>query len=565
MGKDWRALISQPRYGITAEEDVYVTMRDGVRLAVDIFRPAAPGKFPALLAMSPYGKEGQKILLPPQPLDKSALWDGNIEAGDTNDIVSRGYAHVIVDLRGTGYSEGQYVGLHAKAEGEDGHDLVEWIAERPWCNGNVGMTGYSYFGEVQLATAAEQPPHLKSIYPTGVWADLYRMAYPGGTLCLFIYGLWDGRLGTSGYAPRNVVSAMMKNLPKEEFDHLRKELLKNPDIRYYHNVYHLLHYPQKNPIFVDLVLNPLNGPFYADRSAYPLYDRIKVPVYSVGAWRHFYNVFGQLSVYAGVSTQKKLMIMNPGIPDRPWRQELETVIRWHDHWLKGIDTGIMDEPPVKIFVTGTNRWRYENEWPLPGTQWTNFYLRSWEGLSQDSERYNDEPDSFMQQPLWVSSKRQSVKYLTAPMTEDLEVIGPIGLHLFASIDVDDTNWIAELYDVDEHGTEQFLGRGNLKASHRAIDEIRSKPWQPHHPHTSAKLVTPGDIYEYPIEVAPIANMFRLGHRIKLEIKSMVSPTDPEMLIHYHPLLCSSRTTAHKIYRNKEYQSHLVLPVIPKGG
>ena len=107
MGKDWRALISQPRYRIRAEEDVYVTMRDGVRLAVDIFRPDAPGKFPALPAMSPYGKEGQKILLPPQPLDKSALWDGNIEAGDTNDIVSRGYVHVIVDIRGTGYSEGQ--------------------------------------------------------------------------------------------------------------------------------------------------------------------------------------------------------------------------------------------------------------------------------------------------------------------------------------------------------------------------------------------------------------------------------------------------------------------------
>jgi predicted acyl esterase len=563
MKNDWRALISQPRYRIRAEEDVYVTMRDGVRLAVDIFRPDAPGKFPALLAMSPYGKEGQKILLPPQPLDKSALWDGNIEAGDTNDIVSRGYVHVIVDIRGTGYSEGQYVGLHAKTEGEDGHDLVEWIAEQRWCDGNVGMTGYSYFGEVQLATAAEQPPHLKSIYPTGVWADLYRMAYPGGTLCLFIYGLWDGRLGTSGYAPRNVVSAMMKNLPKEEFDRLRKEALKNPDIRYYPNVYHLLHYPQKNPIFTDLLLNPLNGPFYAERSAYPFYDKIKVPVYSVGAWRHFYNVFGQLSVYAGVSTQKKLMIMNPGIPDRPWRQELDTVIRWHDHWLKGNDTGIMDEPPVKIFVTGANRWRYENEWPLPETQWTKFYLRSWESLSQDPERYNDEPDSFMQQPLWVSSKRQSIKYLTAPMTEDLEIIGPIGLHLFASIDVDDTNWIAELYDVDEHGIEQFLGRGNLKASHRAIDESRSKPWQPYHPHTSAEPVTPGQIYEYPIEVAPIANMFRIGHRIKLEIKSMVSPTDPEMLIHYHPLLCSSKTTAHKIYRNKEYQSHLVLPVIPE--
>jgi hypothetical protein len=113
--------------------------------------------------------------------------------------------------------------------------------------------------------------------------------------------------------------------------------------------------------------------------------------------------------------------------------------------------------------------------------------------------------------------------------------------------------------------EQFLGRGNLKASLRAVDESKSKPWQPVHPHTSAEPLVPGEVYEYAIEVAPVGNVFKAGHRIKLEIKSMVSPADPDMLVHYHPLVCSSRTTAHKIYRNKEYPSHLVLPVIPKGG
>ncbi len=564
MGKDWRERISQPKYGIKAEEGINVTMRDGVCLAVDIFRPDAPGKFPALLALSPYGKELQKLLLPPQPLDRSALWDGVIEAGDTNDIVSRGYVHVIGDLRGTGDSEGEYVGLHAKMEGQDGYDIVEWIASQPWCDGNVGMTGYSYFGEVQLAIAAEQPPHLKSIYPTGVWTDLYRMAYPGGTLCLFLYGLWDGRLGTSGFAPNNIVSAMQKILPKEEFDRRRKESLANPDFRHFPNIFHLLNYPKKNPLFVDVLLNPLNGPFYYERSAYPRLDKIKVPVYSVGAWRHFYNVFGQFQLFSGINGPKKIMMMNPGIPDRPWRQEFETVIRWHDHWLKGNDTGIMDEPPVKLFVTGMNQWRYENEWPLAGTEWTNFYLRSWEGLSTEPERYNDEPDCFVQQPLWVSSKRQSVRYLTSPMAQDTTVIGPIGLHLFAALDVDDTNWIAELYDVDLQGGEQFLGRGNLKASLRALNESASTPWHPGHSFTKIEPIIPGEVYEYAIEVAPIANVFKVGRRIKLEIKSMVSPTDPDMLVHYHPLVCSSRTTGHKIYRNKEYRSHLVLPIIPNG-
>ena len=163
----------------------------------------------------------------------------------------------------------------------------------------------------------------------------------------------------------------------------------------------------------------------------------------------------------------------------------------------------------------------------------------------------------------MSDKIQALKYLSPPMSEDTEVVGPVALYLFASIETDDTNWIAALYDVDEHGLEQFLGKGTLKASHRAIDKSKSKPWQPYHPHTSSERVIPGEVYEYAIEVAPIANMFKAGHRIKLEIKSMVSPKEPEFLIHFHPLLCSSRTTVHRIYRNKEFESHLILPIIPK--
>ena len=164
----------------------------------------------------------------------------------------------------------------------------------------------------------------------------------------------------------------------------------------------------------------------------------------------------------------------------------------------------------------------------------------------------------------MSDKGQSLNYLTPPLPENTEVIGPVALYLFASIDTDDTNWIAALYDVDEHGMEELLGKGNLKASHRAMDKSKSKPWQPYHPHTSSEPVVPGEVYEYAIEIAPIANMFKAGHRIKLEIKSMVSPKDPEFLIHFHPLLCSSRTTVHRIYRSKEYESHLVLPIVPGG-
>ena len=205
MSKNWRELISQPKYGIKTEKDVFVPVRDGIRLCMNIYRPDAGGKFPALLAMGGYGKELQEVLIPPQPLQKSPLWDGNIEAGDTPDVVSRGYVHVIGDVRGVGQSEGEHTGVFSSQEGRDGADVVEWIAQQPWCDGNVGMIGYSYYGGIQLKVAIEQPPHLKAVFVSHILNDFYRdsMAYVGGVIGLFHYGIWDGRHGTSGYAPKN--------------------------------------------------------------------------------------------------------------------------------------------------------------------------------------------------------------------------------------------------------------------------------------------------------------------------------------------------------------------------
>ena len=157
-----------------------------------------------------------------------------------------------------------------------------------------------------------------------------------------------------------------------------------------------------------------------------------------------------------------------------------------------------------------------------------------------------------------------VKYLTPPLDEDLTMIGPGALCFYASIDQDDTNWIVKLFDVDEKGEDVLsMGTVYLKASHREVDEAKSKPYAPWHPHTRALPVIPGEIYEYAVELLPLGNVFKAGHRIKLEIYSMESAKDPDMLLHYHPHVCSSRTTVHRIYRDQKYQSHLLLPVIPK--
>ena len=558
MKKDWRELISQPKYGIKIERDILVSMRDGVHLAINIYRPDARGKFPALLAMSGYGKDEMEVLLPPQPLNKSAVWDGNIEAGDFNDIVPRGYVHIIGDVRGTAHSEGEFPG----PEGRDCYDLIEWIAKQPWCDGNVGMIGYSYFSGIQLRTAVQQPPHLKCIAVSHVSADAYRDGgYPGGIFSLMMYGVWYGRHGTSGFAVNNAVSVMQKTLPKEEFERLRQERLNDPDIKHYPNLYHLLLYPQKSPRAFDMLMNPYDGPYYQQGSAYPYFDKIKIPVSVIGKLSH--ETMGYWDVYEGIKTPKKLLVKPNGPEERPWREDFELLIRWYDHWLKDNDTGMMDEPAIKYFVMGENKFRFAEKWPLPETQYTKCYLRRWEGLSFEPELHQDEPDGFFQQPLHLSNKRDSVNYLSPVLDEDLQVIGPAAFNFFASIDQEDTNWMVKLLDVAPNGVETRVTKGLLKASHRALDPKKSKPYTPYHPHTkeSVEVIKPGEIYEYNIDLKMISNVFKAGHQIKLTIESLESPRDPELQIHYHPHLNYSKSVLHKIYRNKEYQSHLLLPVI----
>ena len=252
-----------------------------------------------------------------------------------------------------------------------------------------------------------------------------------------------------------------------------------------------------------------------------------------------------------------------GAEERPWREDIEELVRWYDHWLKGNDTGMLDEAPVRLFVAGANKWREEKEWPLPGTKHVAFYLNRWEGLSPEPELYMNEPDCFLQQPLHVSSKRDQVEYVSPPLPDDMECIGPVGIKFYASIDQDDTNWIVDIFDVNEGGAQMGMGRGYLKASHRKTDPRRSKIAEPYRQHLDAEPVKPNEIYEYEMSLGIMSNVIKAGHRIKLVIRSMESPRDPEMQIHYHHHLCSAKTTLHRIYRDREHRSVLLLPIAPK--
>jgi len=557
---------NQGTHKVKEERDVYATMRDGAKLALDVFRPDAEGKFPALLAMSPYGKGCQSTEMPPQPPNSPLhLNVRSVEAGDPRYIASKGYVHLIADVRGTGGSEGEYYGWMSKQEAEDGHDLVEWAATQPWCDGNVGMVGISYYGTIQLFVAAERPPHLKAIMPWNAVGDYYREAtHHGGITQNFFYFLYQ-KIGAE-----RCVSATKKDRSPEEYQELVERARNDPDLRMYPDLFTIVDAPRKIPCFFDILVNYTDGPFYWERSMNNKYDKIKIPSYvSSGWWAHAHmHLQGTFAHYAEIDAKKKILIF-PTTSLHPLPVQFnDEVLRWYDYWLKGIDTGIMSEPPIKIYVMGANRWRFENEWPLARTEWTKYYLNQWERLSTEPELYSEEPNSFVQQPPYVTSEINSVKYQTQPLTQDIEVTGPIAFYLYASIDQEDTNFYATLLDVGDDGSVSEPTKGFLKASHRKLDENLSKPYRPYHPHLLSEPVVPGEVYEYAIELPPTSNVFKKGHRIKLDISSMDHPSmgrlpNAPLGAAHHPWhIGSSKTTLHKIYRNTKYQSHLLLPIIP---
>jgi uncharacterized protein len=579
---------SEPTYGVKFEGELMVPMRDGVHLAADVYLPDTEEKFPALLAYGPWSKELASDLqwvYPPQPPHSRLFWTGSIESGNSEYIVSRGYAHVMAQVRGLGHSEGMYESSWGwVGRPSDAYDLVEWIAKQPWCDGNVGMVGISAFAAAQLWTAIQQPPHLKSVFCYDTPGDLYRDGfYDGGVLSTFSAGL------ASVYARNGIELEKMekrKALAREirsaiiskKADPLGYHIVK--DIMLYPMLYAALIHPQMSPWIFDLWSNPFDDQNYREKSFCTYYDSISVPAYCGSGWYAwtYTHLAGAFRNYEGLTKAKaKKLIVGPAAHgpgnrwyalDRPFHQYHDEILRWHDYWLKGLDTGIMDEPPVKIFVMGVNRWRYENEWPLARTRWTKLYLRTFGRLLKESPKLSETaPDVFAQQPLNTTDNIARMEYRSAPLSSNLEITGPIALYLNAAIEVEDkswvdANWIASLGDEGPDGTERELTRGWLKASHRAIDPQRSKQWQPYHPHSkeSVEKIDEGKVYQYAIELRQTSNVFLAGHKIKLTLMSADLP-GPIEFIPYH--LCRNDVVVHKIYRSREHPSYLVLPTIPE--
>lgn len=559
---------------ITIHKDLQVPMRDGVTLAADVYQGTGDKPRPALVALSPYGKELQAMALtmPPQRRP-SPMWDGCIEAGDIAKIVQEDYAHVVGDIRGSGDSEGEHIGNYnagGVSLGEDAYDFIEWVAAQPWCDGNVGMVGISYFGSMSVLAAAERPPSLKAIFVSGGHYDFYETTYHGGVMWFMPRAAREGRGGDSGWAfTDRVKSRMLEEYSEAEIKELVAERLEDPDVAAWPNLLHMLHYPKHHEAWFDIVMNDLDGEWYEERNPINLAESIDIPVWLQIDNGRGWTIDGTIELYNKLKGPKKLDIgAYPPMQSRPWVEEHDKMFRWYDYWIKGIDNGVMDEDPVTVHVEGSDETATGTQYPTKDIEYRSLYLRPRHKLSAEPELMGPEhaaPDGFYQPPLTVTDTVHNIRWETPAFAEDTEMMGTGAAHIFAEIDQPDTNFIMRLWDTAPNGSRQLITTGFLKASQKELDEERSTEGNPYHPHTRKLPVEPGKIEEYVLRLYPFANTFKPGHKLVVELSNNEPLEDEHNALlppdAFH--LPVGRPVTHKIYRDAEHPSRLVLPMVKR--
>ncbi|WP_310774174.1 CocE/NonD family hydrolase [Mycobacterium sp. Z3061] len=558
-GREYRNL-SEPRHRRRSEINVPATMRDGVTLLADVHRPDAQGRFPALLAASPYPRQMQDFGAPA----------GFIEAGVTDFWVPRGYAHVIANLRGTGGSGGTFGFLDAQ-ERRDMYDLVEWVAAQPWCDGNVGMIGISYFAMSQLEAAVERPPHLKAIFPVAVTADLYEAASH--------HGLFSSSFVTPFLAMTGLTAERSDKLWRSLPVSLVRRVLHTPRLHkkfatmngesavtMLRQLIKLPHNPHPwDELWLDAaVAHPTHDEWWDERNLLPLLKEIDIPVYLGCDWENVpLHLPSTFAAWKGLSDNACVRM---GMLDKfgltwPWESMHTEALAWYDHWLKGRDTGIVEGPPVRYFLPEAGEWRTAESWPPPEATHREFALRADGALGEDE----GEPGSRDYLVLGSGLGRAKpsaidppalLAWTSAPLTDELDMVGDIELRLVASATAMDTAWMVTLQDVAPDGEITDVTAGWLRASLREVDEAASSPGAPVLPCRNPQAVPIGQDVEYRIPLVPNARRFQSGHRIRLVLTSDdQDPSTPAIMGFRHASVgTSSRNTVRS-------SSRLLVPVL----
>lgn len=556
----WKA--SERKYNFLVERDVKIPMTDRVKLSCDLWRPDSNEKFPAILGFHCYHQSAQTGPIRPAAIS-SAQWknpgqertNASLEAGDPVFFARRGYVHVVCNARGTGLSEGKWH-FTGPQEVKDVYETVEWIAAQPWCDGNVAMFGVSYFAWIQLFVATLNPPHLKTIFCPWGSTDFYRdIFYRGG---IFAYRWPVGWSQTSHtYADTRPENYSKNELGEEGYRKAVEKLLQDDDIKAAPDLVAVLKNPEAgpNPFVVDLALHPFYDKYWEERTVD--YSKIKIPAYIGSDWACYgIHLPAAFRSWEKLNVPKKMIVGPPIYLDRPLYQLQHEAVRWFDYWLKGVDTGIMEEPPVRIFIMNTNEWKEGNDWPFPETKFTPLYLHEDHLLSEHEHWSYEGSDSFEDSP-WM---RGHVKYATPPIVENTEVVGPIMLMLYAATTDTDINWIISLLEIDKEGNELLLTKGWLKGSHRELDMEKSKPWEPIYTHKKSEPLTPGNIYEFNIKLVPTGNLFKAGSRICVKISCVDDPPKSSLQLIGAGSLSRTSVSRITVFHNEDYPSYVLLPI-----
>jgi len=563
-------------YEVLVERSVAVKMRDGVILRADIYRPNVPGKFPVLLQRTPYNRAASPDF--PQEFDFRAA--------------SHGYVVVIQDTRGRFGSDGEFYPF--KYEAQDGYDTVEWAASLPFSNGKVGMFGGSGEGIPQLRAATAAPPHLAGLFPF-VTASNY---HDGWTYQNGAFELWFNQTWVSGLL----------------LDTLNRHALKDDAPANWFRTLPLSIYPPPNlgasedpaPYYKDWLAHPSYDEYWKQFSNEEHYSNVTVPAFHFAKW---YDVFlgGTLRNYEGIKDhaatdaarrgQRLLIVAGTHITDGRKVGDVDfgpevlkspslydLVLRWYDYVLKGISNGMDHEKPVKFFVMGSNRWEEADVWPPPEAVATRYYLHSGgsaNSLSGDGVLSVDAPtaegpDHFVYDPADPvpthggnlccapqsfppgafdqrsnEARADVLIYTTPPLQKEIEVTGPVTVDLFVSSSAVDTDFTGKLIDVWPDGFAQNLADGILRVRYRNSPE-------------NPEFMNPGRTYRLNIDLWSTSNVFKTGHRIRLEISSSNFPRfDRNLNTEENPGLATRMVKAtNTIYHDRDHSSAIILPVMP---
>jgi hypothetical protein len=524
--------LSQPRYGMIFEEDVPIRVRDGTVLRADVYRPdAGMERFPVLMSLSAYQKALDRILPHEAPFT-------HVERPEPAWWTARGYVVVFVDTRGTGTSPGQS-DIWSMQEARDYYDAIEWAADQSFSTGKVGLVGVSYYAITQWNVASLQPPSLTTIVPWEGWADLYRdSVFHGGVFNQGFYGRWW--LDVRG-------KQLLENTRASNSAALSEDLIYN------------------------FLAHHMDSPWWDEVKSRAQFDQITVPLYSSGNWQGWnHHLRGNIDGYVrSASAHKKLQIHTGGHTDAFYSDEGKIeMLRWYDYWLKDIDTGIMDEPPVKLCIRSGEEecsWRFENEWPLARTQYTRYYLTNEPaGVVDDAlhdVRLSDSPPrregelSYASGPEAYSRANRrlpTISFTTEPLVSDVELTGHINLVMWVSSETDDMDVFAYLRKLSPDGSVTTATRGVLQVSHRKLDPNLSTPYRPHHTHDEEQKLTPGEVVPVEVEIWATSMLFEAGSRIRLDVNAHDGA-------HYFAAYNLGENT---VYTGGDRASYVLLPIVP---